>query len=289
MKQVPNYTQFVFLTGLFLCLPTGEAKALPSSDIIIVDSFQVEQNVSLLFPPGSPPLSENGVVDVTGTVVGSILERERDVILEVTTSSITTTGFALFAAGPMNLDRGSLSSSFGVEATVTLQYDGEDGDATNLDTAGLGSVDARGESGSNTGLLLDLGDFDFTDAGSITAQIYSDSGNNFAEATAPFTENDEAVFFSFAGDVPDVTNIVDVPFAGVLDPATVSAIELIIEGQGLNGSITFDNIAFANINDEVPEIPFEAETAMGLAFIGSWFGWKRWRNRQAAGNLESEN
>jgi len=48
-------------------------------------------------------------------------------------------------------------------------------------------------------------------------------------------------------------------------------------------------IGFApDINSEIPDpspVPFEAETSIALALLGSWGAWKRWKSRRTAANV----
>jgi len=229
----------------------GEASA-----IVALDTFDnPSPNLSVTTGTDNNSAPESG-----STMLGD----ERDTIATVTTNplggslSVTTSGNGFSV---IDLDTG-------VQGTVTYQYDGADG-SPSLSTDGLTSIDIT-EGGDNDGLLFNIFSTDLNVAFDMT--IYSNAGSNSSNLVETFDSSGE-VFFNFA------------EFSGNADFTNVSAVQLGISSTNNQAFDTaFTSIAFTPDPNSTP-IPFEAETSIALALLGSWGAWKRWKSRRTAANV----
>lgn len=106
----------------------------------ILDPFQATQTLEV----------DAGSQHASGSVTGNMLGGERDTTLEWTDG----TGGAvpsdiLWLTNPTGEGRGIYATSFDAMGTVTMDYDGGDGDPSTLDIDGLGGIDLTHDGNSN--------------------------------------------------------------------------------------------------------------------------------------------
>jgi len=234
----------------------GEASA-----IVALDTFDIDQELTDSDGGGSasgPPVNESDEA-----LVNSILGGEREATLTaVSADADLRTGDFTPPGDVFILD----NASFG-EGTATLLYDG-------VGSTGLGGFDVT-EGGDNSGLLFAINSI--SEEGELSVTI-EDTSNNTSTGTKTFTASDAEVFFDFTSDFTGT------PGANF---ASVFSVKLDVAGDGSSKDVVFDAIGFADPGETIPPaapVPFEAETSIALALLGSWGAWKYWKKRRTQAN-----
>ncbi|MGR5070227.1 PEP-CTERM sorting domain-containing protein [Vibrio sp. PNB23_22_6] len=236
--------------GLYTALATSLAFA-SQANAVIIDDFDNPDAIGVNYvqdttvdDSGSGNPSEATYDDPLG-----ILGGERDLwvkLLDNPEGSLTGVALSV-AAGSLSYGTGS-----SVVAEGKIQYDGNDNDAVNIDTAGLGSVDLTLNGGD--AFLLDVID---TDLGfTFGVQVWSALG----------TETDTVVYTA-SGATTGLAALAFSDFVGV-DFTDVSAIEFTINTNGKAGQADIDfSIGSVVSVPEPASIAFFGAGLLGLGLL----------------------
>ncbi|MFB6274910.1 MAG: hypothetical protein ABEI32_02025, partial [Halothece sp.] len=167
-------------------------------------------------------------------------------------------------------------------ATVQLGYDGNDSNS-DLKKTGLNADFAPSE---NKGLKFKI--FSADSRSEISVTLFSDNGNdsvsinNFGLENTP---NDNNLFFSFTDSSLGEATFGSFSGNGSYNDISAVQIELTTNNDNLNSSNSIGVEAFGatpSSDTTLEPVPFEAETSIGLALLGAWGAYKRWKNKQKA-------
>jgi hypothetical protein len=297
------------LSGITVAiLGGGEAQAIP-----LVDSFDENHSASSTViggPDNSQGFGVGSDTDTTGiSIIGndpadSTTNGQRDVFIrnEVTNSppgaSPTSTSFTTINSNQLLLST-SPATGADLESTFSLTYDGVDGfrqpeAGLGFDTGGLPAVDVRtGVNGltnnvfalrgfsTNTKVSIDVDLFDSTDeqiSAGETGATDDPSTSTFDESeliTLDSSDNGTVFIALSASDITEPpgidTNARFFEHNPSFDFTQVTGIRFTASIQGSN-SVLVDSMGFERI-------PFEAESSIGIALLGAWGIWKRWKKQ----------
>ncbi len=233
-------------------MTAGEANA------IIIDDFNTETQ-TVQADQTQTTFDIPGVTDTDGPTAFSGTDLA-NALRELKTEQTNTQSSNVGIIGTVNSsDNGLLnvSSDVSVDGVTTLTYTPSSG---TFDLTDGGNISLERLAFGFDIISSDLDGLDLTAA--ITSGTQTATFTNTLPAAPPTLR---AIF-----EVSDFTNNENVNFA-IVDEI-VFTLDTPAQGQ-----LSLDTIeAFA--------IPFEAETSAGLALLGSWAVWKRWKSRRSSAN-----
>ncbi len=242
MKPGKAFGWIVGLLAATTMLAAGSAKAAP----IIIDTFDVEQDVGLLGIPMFIPSSSQEGPDA------SILGGFRD--MQVTGDADNFLETRLQSTG------GGLTFSNNVETSGIGQivWDGDD-DPTTIDPTGLGGIDiTRNGDWDLDRIWLDLVSADLPGL-ELTFNIY-DTNNNVSTLSRTFNNPVNA---------PVGVNFLFSDFAGAADFTNVGALELLIDGpEEIDARIALVQIGQPHGDVDIPEPLTSVLTLVGISALG---------------------
>ncbi|MFB9932571.1 PEP-CTERM sorting domain-containing protein [Photobacterium aphoticum] len=228
--------------GLYTALAASMAFASHAQATFIIDDFS------------DPIAGGNSAQDLTTGDGGvgdtfdslTVLGGERDLFVELLDEGFDPASGVRMAVAGSTLTYETGSGGIG---RGKLQYDGDDNDADNLDTTGLGSVNLLQ---SGNAFLLDVLEADL--GFSFSIGVWSNGGaNSFVKE-----------FDGSGTEVPITRSFAFSDFTGV-DFTSVSAIEVIINTKGEEGKTSID---FTIDAIKVPEPATMAMFGLGLMGLG---------------------
>ncbi len=230
-----------------------------ASAIVSVDDFSdTDQGVIDNNPFGSDNEADSAAFS-NSDILGN---DQRDLLVKGDSSSDTIQ--AQVDSSNKNL---SISTNSGDSGTFTLTYDG-DGDATSLTKDGFDDFDIT-QNGANDALFFDVIDTDTNT--NLTINLYSNDGTENASLTDSFGGSTGEQQFELSSFTDNTGNF---------DPESVSAIQYEIDVAD-SGDLGFQQTGF----NSTTAVPFEAETSIALALLGSWGAWKYRKNRRTQSNV----
>lgn len=272
----------------------------PVKAIPIVDSFDTNEthNISI---SGSNDVeaqaqdTDTGSISIIGndpTDTGT--NGERDIFLEATTGSGSATSEVL--SGGVSGEGYKFSyeqTTSGFDPKSSLTYDGEDGNPNNPKATtsqgdfrsqnGLNNINVRTDINGKTNNVFTLKNVEVTGDLDIDIRVELFSGNDPSTSSvfslAPGTSGDISIALTesdiTAGGIDtdgrffDATNTFDFTnVTGVLMETSITA-----SGTNQSGMITVQETTFERI-------PFEVESSLGIALLGTWGAWKRWKRKR---------
>jgi hypothetical protein len=259
---------------------TSPVKAIP----VVVDTFDVDHNVSTF---------SSNTAQVTGPTT-TIIGQERDVFLEPagTAQSLAGSNNANGLLLHQNFNFGSLGTS-----TLSLTYDGVD--------SGMNAANPTPGGGFDT--TSGLGGIDVTGTGSVPNNVFTiegfDSGGDIVDITIQLYDahgvNRVVELLNFATSNPtDVTiALTEAVILGGVDTtddntAPDTSDNFFFESNSATTNFDYTQVTalkFETILDRgesyaaeglrFERIPFEAESSIGIALLGAWGIWKRWKKQ----------
>jgi hypothetical protein len=274
---------------------TSPVKAIP----VDVDTFETDHNERIIFirsstPPfiqGSP---QTGQVSGSG-IIGSAPDNERDIFLEATATGDpeAQTLAGLTTAPPNSITSLAHESQTGTTTTtLSLTYDGDDGSAdptgAGFDTtSGLGGIDVTGPGSVPNNVFTIKGFNSNNDLVDITIELYDDNGemrdvsfdfrsNTATDITIALTEGEilggiDTTDDNVGSDTSDNLFFESNSATTSFDFTQVTAVKFQTKLDG------FENYTAEGLRFE--RIPFEAESSIGIALLGAWGIWKRWKKK----------
>ena len=306
------------LSGITVAiLGGGEAQAIP-----VVDDFDDnESHTATAFSTSTSSTPDNASAQDNDTdeisIIGNdtndtSIKGERDVFIEnVENNAVTgvSTSFTTITnSGELLLSTNPASSSADLETTLSLTYDGEDSSrnpdvGSGFDTSGLPAVDVRTGVNGSTNNVFALKGFSTNNKVSIDVDLFDSSGEHISAgetgatndpSTSTFDESemitldssdDGTVFIALSAS--DITQPPGIDTNGRFfehnphfDFTDVTGIRFTASLQG-NNSVLVRSMGFERI-------PFEAESSIGIALLGAWGIWKRWK-KQGEETVEESN
>jgi hypothetical protein len=243
------------------------------------------------------PIKLLGVLGVitTATLIGAgeanAVTFQLDTFADETTGGNPATGLSVTGIGT---DSGSASSvnSFGFNRDETLEVTGTNTNTATTSNIANNELDVQVASNNFATTTLSYSnftDFDFTQGGSNDVlRFTADDSSTFN----PFGEAEFTVTFDDGSTSDTVTKPFENPdfnsepeenldfffseFSGV-DFTSIESVEYQIDS--VQGGQNYRLSEPVLVTNSTP-IPFEAETSIALALLGSWGAWKYWRKRR---------
>ena len=288
MKQETIIHSLVLLGGITIAtLASGEVKAIP-----VVDDFRVDQEVTnvtnstrqvpdTVDQSSDPASPTDSILDG-----GTSSEGERDILLEV--EALGSLGIGIVSSGNNSTsDQLEITTGAQSKVTVTLQYDGNDNDANTLSNRITENV--RDGSSTNDNNVFAIRNFETGINVDLTVTLVDSDGDSISAFDAEGTPADNTLELSSAdnGDIFIALSEGDIKAGGIdtngrffesnphFDYTQVSGVEITTLTSNTSGSSTQTTIGEVGFE----QIPFEAESSIGIALLGAWGVWKRWKKR----------